>query len=1054
MTRPLSLALLLLPATASAAPPAVTAVAYHPDGRSVAFARKGSVEVFDAAGVGQEGMAVRGPVTALAYAPQGNWLAVATAEPGQEGRVSLVAVQPGGRLEPGKGGPFVTHKDAIYALAFSPDGRALATAGYDRVIHLWEVPDSPGGKRDERERGPRLTLKDHSDAVYGLAFSPDGKLLASASADRALKVWDAATGKRLYTLADATDWLYAVAWSPDKKHLAAAGVDKSIRVWEADAEGARLVGSCFAHEKPVLRLAYAKDGKTLYSAGEDRVVKSWDAAKLTEIKVYDAQPDSILDIALRPDGKQFSLARFDGAGLLIDSASGKVVAQPLPEKEKPKPAPPPKPVPPSVTKLTPNGAPRGKTTRVVVSGANLDRVKAVTASSPEVKVKVAGVKAGELALEVTVGDAARIGAAQLTFEGDGGKSAPVTLAIDRFAAVPEAGTTDSAHAAMPVALPATVVGTIDRAGDVDYFRFSAKPGDQVGVQVVGGELGSKLDPALAITDAAGNVLAEGGTSLGFVVRQPGTYAVSVRDREFRGGGGFHYRLHVGPAPVVTGVFPLAAQRGRTTSVHVTGVNLGSGSVTAKVTVPADAKPGSKVPVPLGRQAVGSPTVVVSEFPSVVIDPAAGADLRVPGSADGILTKPNEAQAARFHAKKGERLLVEVLAQRAGSPVDPVVEILDAAGKPVPLAVLRCAAKTSVTFRDHDSRGAGIRLDAWNELAVDDYLYVNGEVVRILALPKGPDDDAQFYQSAGQRLAFFGTSPTHHAFGEAMFKVEAHPPGSKFPPNGMPLFQLNYRNDDGGPGYGKDSALFFDPPADGTYQVRVTDARGASGPAHAFRVTVRPPRPDFTVTASVAGPQLLKGGSVPVNVTVGRIDGFDGPVSVSVKSLPAGFSAAPTTVESGHETATLALFGSPEAELPKQPGAVLVASATIGGKEVVREVPLNLPAKLAGGDILTAVREPSVVIEPGKESRFTVDIKRQGKFAGRVPLEVRNLPHGVRVLHVGLNGILVTERETSREVVLFAEPWVKPMSRPILVTSRREGVGGEFGAKPLVLEVKK
>jgi hypothetical protein len=1048
MRRLLPLALLLAPAVASAAPPAVTAVAYHPDGRSVAFARKGSVQVFDSAGVERGAMAVDGPVTALAYEPHGKRLAVATAEPGKEGRVSLVAVQPGGRLEPGKGEPFAAHKDAIYALAFSPDGKALATAGYDRVIHLWDV-EATGAKPADR-----LTLKDHSDAVYALAFSPDGKLLASASADRALKVWDAATGRRLYTLADATDWLYAVAWSPDGKHLAAAGVDRSIRVWEAGAEGGRLVGSCFAHERPVLRLAYAKGGQTLFSAGEDRVVKSWNAAKLTERKVYDPQPDAILDFALAPEGKQFALARFDGAGVLVDAATGKVAAQPLPEKAKPRPAPVPKAAPPSVTKLTPGGAPRGKTTRILATGANLDRVKAATASHPDVKVKLAEAKAGELALEVAVGGAAPVGAVQLTFAGDGGKSAPVALAIDRFAAVPEAGATDSAHAAMPVSLPATVVATIDRAGDVDYFRFSAKAGDQVGAQVVAGELGSKLDPALALTDAAGNVLAEGGTSLGFVVRQPGTYAISVRDREFRGGRDFHYRLHIGNVPVVTGVFPLAVQRGRTTSVHVSGVNLGSSSLTVKVSVPADAKSGSKVPVPLGVSAVGSASVVVSEFPSVVTDPAAGADLRVPGSADGILTKPREAQSARFHAKKGERLLVEVLAQRAGSPVDPVVEVLDAAGKPVPLAVLRCAAKTSVTFRDHDSRGAGIRLDAWNELAVDDYLYVNGEVVRILALPKGPDDDAQFYQSAGQRLAFFGTSPTHHAFGEAMFKVEAHPPGSKFPPNGMPVFHLNCRNDDGGPNYGKDSALFFDPPADGTYQVRVTDARGAFGPTHAFRVTVRPPRPTFTATASVAGPQLLKGGSVPVNVTVARTDGFDGPVSVSLKNLPPGFSAAPTTVESGHQAATLSLFGSPDAPLPAKSGAVLVAASVIDGKEVVREVPLSLPAKIAGGEIVTTVREPALTIEPGKESRFTVDVRRQGKFAGRVPLDVKNLPHGVRVLHVGLNGILITERETSREVVLFAEPWVKPMSRPILVTSRREGVGGEFGAKPLVLEVKK
>ena len=82
--------------------------------------------------------------------------------------------------------------------------------------------------------------------------------------------------------------------------------------WAADADGGKLVGTAFAHEKPVWRLAYSGDGKTLYTVGEDRVIKAWDAAKLTESKVYDAQRDTVLDFALRPDGKQFAVARFDG----------------------------------------------------------------------------------------------------------------------------------------------------------------------------------------------------------------------------------------------------------------------------------------------------------------------------------------------------------------------------------------------------------------------------------------------------------------------------------------------------------------------------------------------------------------------------------------------------------------------------------------------------------------------------------------------------------------------------------------------------------------------
>src|SRR5206468_1499390 len=116
------------------------------------------------------------------------------------------------------------------------------------------------------------------------------------------------------------------------------------------------------------------------------------------------------------------------------------------------------------------------------------------------------------------------------------------------------------------------------------------------------------------------------------------------------------------------------------------------------------------------------------------------------------------------------LVVEVEARRLGSPLDSVIEVLDAAGHPVPRAVLRCQAKTFVTFRDHDSAGGGIRMDTWNEFAMDDYVLVGHELMHIRELPRNPDDDCQFYAVNGQRVGYLGTTPTHHAMGTPMFKV--------------------------------------------------------------------------------------------------------------------------------------------------------------------------------------------------------------------------------------------------------------------------------------------
>jgi len=281
-----------------------------------------------------------------------------------------------------------------------------------------------------------------------------------------------------------------------------------------------------------------------------------------------------------------------------------------------------------------------------------------------------------------------------------------------------------------------------------------------------------------------------------------------------------------------------------------------------------------------------------------------------------------------------------------------------------------------------------------------------------------------------------------------------------------VMPVHYRNDDGGAGFGKDSFLMFEPPADGQYQVRIMDARGGASANHIYRVTVRPPKPDFTVTFSPDSPSVNAGGGIPVNVTLNRVDGFDGRVQVKLEGLPAGFSAPESFVEAGHTTTALTLFEcgplAPRAVFgfPLAPRAdhntklKLVARGMIDGKEVVHETVGGMPKVIPVGDIVTTTRETEVTLKPGQETKFVVDIARQGKFAGRVPLEVRGLPHGVRVLNIGLNGILVTERDTSREIVLYAEPWVKPMEKPIVVFARREGTTAEHAAKPVQLKIEK
>ncbi|MBI1830186.1 MAG: hypothetical protein HYR84_01900 [Planctomycetes bacterium] len=591
-------------------------------------------------------------------------------------------------------------------------------------------------------------------------------------------------------------------------------------------------------------------------------------------------------------------------------------------------------------------------------------------------------------------------------------------------------------------------GTLDRAGAVHVHRFDAKKGESLGIQLIKGAK-SKLDPVLTITDGAGRILAESYEGhLGYTFKEAGRYAISVRDREYRGGADFRYTLKLGKIPIVTAVFPMGMMRGENGHVHLDGVFLPKTSI--PMTIRADAKPGQVIALPVGNGVLGKAQIVVGELPEVL----AGGKMQVNSTANGRIRNENQKDLWSFVAKKGQRLIVEVNARRLGSRLDSIIEILDKNDSPVPRAVLRSQAKTNVTFRDHDSAGGGIRIEAWSDLGVNDFLVAGNELMKIQALPTHPDADCNFFATAGQRIGYLDTTPTHHANGTPMYKVTIHPPGTTFPPNGYPVFTLYYKNDDGGPGFGRDSRIIFDPPADGEYKVRIADARGMGGANFGYRLTVRPPMEHFKLKMSPQKPAVSKGGAVALTFTAERIDGFNGPIKVRMSNLPDGFQMAPTVIEAGTYSTTVGLYAAADAKLP-----LAGAKAILNGEGLTNGLPfgtveaIDLPALIEPGDIVTTTAESEVTLKRGGQTKMLVRVERRNGFKGRVPLEVRGLPHGVRVLDIGLNGILVNENETSRTVVIYAEPWVQPQDHPFVVLAKREGKNTEHAAKSVILKVK-
>src|SRR5207247_1214579 len=185
----------------------------------------------------------------------------------------------------------------------------------------------------------------------------------------------------------------------------------------------------------------------------------------------------------------------------------------------------------------------------------------------------------------------------------------------------------------------------------------------------------------------------------------------------------------------------------------------------------------------------------------------------------------------------------------------------------------------------------------------------------------------------------------------------------------------------------------------------------------------------------------------------RRDGFEDEIALKLENLPPGFRAPATSIPAGETSTSFALYAEAGVTSPTKGRPLkLVARARIAGKDVVREATGRLPRVVPAGVLATTTEQAEVAVRPGGKGRLTVQIERRNGFKGRVPLDVRGLPHGVRVLDVGLNGILVIPGESMRTIEIYCEPWVKPTEHPFLVLARHEQKNTEHAARSVLLKV--
>ena len=1052
----------------------IHSIAYSPQPRQLAIGRYQRIDLLDPETQAIAGSLTghRGNVNGLAFSPDGKRLFSAAGEVGVAGEIIAWDTQTRERIYTVEG-----HYDSIYSLALSEDGSLLATGSYDQTIHLWQAAD-----------GTLLrSLKGHQGAIFGLAFRPDNQVLASASADRTIKLWDVRKGTRLDTLSQPLKAQHAVIFSPDGKTLYAGGVDQRIRVWRISPSAAEttnpILETRFAHEGTILTLAFSADAQRLASSADDRRVKVWAADRLEEQFALTPQSDWSAAVEFIAQDNQFVVGRLDGSVGFFQSADGKEVSPPQPE----------------IARVFPAGIQPGAVSRIRIEGKALSGVASVQFNPPTIEAAIApapSASGSHLDLLIYCPSDVSSGTAELTLTHPTGKSNSATLHIDPLQQETEASLADQGQRLMQ--LPVNLWGRITESGETDTFSFDAQSGQGLVFDVAANRLGSKANVMITLARADGVPLASSqqfGKSidplLHYVFEENGRYQISVEEQFLKASPDHFYRISIGAFPYVTDLLPRFGNRNQTLPIELIGYNLGDRNRVEVATGdqdkqeisldPTQYRYRSLPPIHLKDWAMGSETEPND-------GPHQASPIEVGQTVSARIWQPTDSGGDvdhyRFTAIQGQSLVIETFGDSLGTSIDTRIQILRPDGQPIERLLLEAIRATSITFRPISSTAGGARLENWEEMSLNDYLFMNGEVVKLFLAPRGPDSSWDFYPAAGTRRTYFDTSTTAHANFEACYIVHPHPPGTPLPDNGLPRFPLYYENDDHSEAAkGRDSRVYFTAPESGDYLIRVIDTRHQTSPRFIYQLVLREQRPDFDVRLSNLNPTINRGSGRAFDVNRTRVDGFDGEIEVEITGLPKGVTvSSPLVIQAGHHkaTGTLHLNESVEAISSLESLAIdVVASAKVGSETRIKSIPnfgkikvgdapklyVTLdPSPRAPAVVATSLSEstvpptasefgdisdlPVISIEPGSTIPAQISVQRNG-HTERITFSVANLPHGVIVDNIGLNGVLMPPDVSEREIFFTAAPWVKPTQR--LCHARASEAGGQT-SRPVLFRV--
>ncbi len=242
------------------------------------------------------------PVNTVAWSPDGRRIASGSSD----NRVQVWNANDGSNVFTYRGHSGSSSSSGVYTVAWSPDGKRIASGSSDNTVQVWDASDG----------SHVFTYQGHSSSVNAVAWSPDGKRIASGSSDNTVQVWIANDGSHVFTYRGHSYYVLTVAWSPDGKRIASGSSDGTVQVWKA-SDGGNV--STYRHSTTVNIVAWSPDGKWVASGSNDNTVHVWNTSQEF---IYGVHAEAVKAVAWSPDGQRIVSGSTDKSVKVWNASDG------------------------------------------------------------------------------------------------------------------------------------------------------------------------------------------------------------------------------------------------------------------------------------------------------------------------------------------------------------------------------------------------------------------------------------------------------------------------------------------------------------------------------------------------------------------------------------------------------------------------------------------------------------------------------------------------------------------------------------------------------------